>query len=161
MTDIISEVTSEVEHLAEELFTPRPGGIIDTFHREKAKREAAERERENEQARIEQASYKAVKVAAQSPEVFHSITYTIQPGGNAPVLPLWPYRYRATMLVITPAATVILSKDQGVATSGVGFTLPYGIPLVLMTRAQVYAVNNTAAVVQVSVIAESYAPENQ
>lgn len=162
MTDIVTEVVGEAETLVEDavaVFGSKPGGLIDRWHKEAARRAEAQREREDADERIEQPAYRSVKVAQQSPEVFTSITYTIAPGGNAPVLPLWPYRFRATLLVITPAATVILAKDQGVAIGGVGYTLPYGIPLVLVTRSQVYAVNNTAAPVQVSVIAESYAPE--
>lgn len=160
--DLVTEVIDEAEHVAADLekLVVRPGGIVDSFRREKARREAAEKERENQAEPVEQAAFKAVKVTTLAPEVFSSVTYTIAPGGNAPVLPLYPYRARAVLLVITPAATVILSKDQGVATSGVGFMLPYGIPVTLTGRGQLYALNNTAGIVQVSVIAESYAPES-
>jgi hypothetical protein len=156
--NIITETVQEAEHVIQE-FLPRPGGMIERFRQERARREETEHERENTDARIEAASYKAVKVAQQSPEVFIAITYTILAGGSAPILPLSPYRNRATILVITSAATVILAKDNGNAISGTGFALPVGIPLILTTRAQVYAFNNTGSTVQVSVITESYAPE--
>lgn len=153
--NIVSEVIDDVE----KIFTPKPGGIVDRHRKEKARREEAQRERENEDEPVEQAAYKSVKVTPLSPEIFVPQTFTIQPGGNTPILPNGPYRYRATVLVITTNATVILCKDSGAAISAMGFTLPYGIPVAVYSRAQLYAYNNTGAPAQVSVIAEVYAPE--
>jgi hypothetical protein len=153
----VEEIIDEAEHL----FTARPGGMIDSWHKNRARQEAAAREAANSAERIEEHGTYAVKTAAVSPEIFNAITYTIQPNGYAPILPMSMYRTRATALVITTGATAIIARDSGAAISGTGFTLPYGIPLVLTSRAQVYAFNNTASVVQVSVIAESYAPESR
>jgi hypothetical protein len=159
--DIIGEIEDTVIADAELLFPSKPGGIVDRHRRERARRAAALAEQENIDQRVEGASFKAVKVAQQAPEVFTALTYTIPAGGSAPVLPLGPYRNRALLLVITSGATVILAKDQGQAISSNGFTLPAGTVLTLTTRAQVYAFNNTGATVQVSVAVESYAPEKQ
>jgi hypothetical protein len=153
------EILDAVEEVIEEAFPPKAGGLVDRARKRAAKEEAEKQEYLNVAERVEQASYKAVKTAQESPEGFSAITFTIPPGGNAPILPLSKYRYRATVFVITAGATVILAKDSGAAVSGVGFTLPYGFPVPFMTRAQVYAYNNTAGIVQVSVAAEIYAPE--
>jgi hypothetical protein len=153
------EILDAVEEVIEETFPPKPGGLVERARKRAAEEEARKAEDLNVAERVEQASYKAVKTAQESPEGFSPITFTIPPGGNAPILPLSKYRYRATVFVITPGATVILCKDSGAAISGVGFTLPYGFPVPFMTRAQVYAYNNTAGTVQVSVASEIYAPE--
>lgn len=157
------DIIDDVEDTAEEFlgFMPKPGGMIDRHRQERARREEAQKEKENIDDAIESRAYTAVKVATQSPEILTPQTFTIQSGGYAPVLPLRPYRQRATILVITAAGTVILCKDQGAAISGNGFTLPYGIPFPVNGRAQLYAFNNTAAAVQVSVMGEEYAPEKK
>lgn len=141
----------------EELFQPKPGGLVDT-HRKRVAREAERAQEINTDEGIEQPSYKAIKVAPQSPEIFSAITYNIGAGANIPILPASPYRYRATIMNITAASVAIIAKDSGAAISGVGFNLPPNIPIVLFTRAQVVAFSPTA--IQVSVIAEIYAPES-
>jgi len=108
---------------------------------------------------VEQPAYRAVKVAPESPEVVSAITYTIASGGFAMILPNSPYRYRATGLVVTATSTVVLAKDSGQALGQAGFVLPSAVPLPVYSRAQLWAYNNSASAVQVSVIAELYAPE--
>lgn len=166
MTDIITEAVQGAEAVvealvtdAEELFPPKPGGVVDKYRRRKAEEQAAAEEAEHEQERIEQRSVKAVKVAAESPEVFSAITYTIAAGQFAAILPSSAYRFRAVVNVVTAAATVVLAKDASAALGQAGFTLATGIALPLYTRAQVYAFNPGGAPVQVSVLAELYAPE--
>lgn len=153
------EIIEAVEEVVDEAFPPRPGGLVDRYRKKAALEEAEKDERRNTAERIEAPSYKAVKVAQQSPEIYQAITYTIPVGGYAPVLPASPYRYRASILVITSGATVILAKDSGNAISGSGFTLPASVILPVFSRGQLFAYNNSAAIVQVSVIAELYAPE--
>jgi hypothetical protein len=159
MTEIAEAALEAADQVTETLFPPRPGGLVDRHRRREAARNAEIEESEHVAEKIEQPSYKAVKIASQSPEVFSAITYTIQAGGSAPVLPQGPYRYRAVVMVVTSGSSVILARDNGNAISGSGFLLPYGIPMPVHTRAQVYAFNNTGATVQVSVFAEIYAPE--
>ena len=157
MTDIIDEIVQDVE----ELFPPKPGGLVDRHRKRKAAEAAEAAEREHEAEPVEQPAYRAVKVAPESPESVSAITYTIAAGGSAMILPNSPYRYRATVLVVTSAATAVLAKDQGQAIGGAGFILPASLPLPLYTRAQVWAYNNTGSSLQLSVISEIYAPEQQ
>ena len=160
--DAISAAEDTVEDVIEDIesiFSPRPNGMIQRHRDERARRAEAERERENIDSRVEQKSYKTVKVAQTSPETLNAISYTILAGAYAQILPLSPYRYRATVMVITAEAGVILAKDSGNALSGVGFTLPSNVPLPLFGRGQLYAYNDTGVTVIVSVISELYAPE--
>lgn len=159
MTEIFEALAEAADEAAAELFPPRPGGLVHKHRQRDAEREAEVAEAENVAERIEQASYRAVKVAPESPEVFTALTYTIATGGNTAILPLNPYRYRAIVMVITGGGSVVLAKDSGNAISGVGFALPASMPVPLHTRAQVWAFNNSGSPVQVSVLAEMYAPE--
>lgn len=156
MTENIAE---ELIEDVEDVFSPKPGGMIDRHRQERARREAAQKEKENIDERVEEPAYKGVKVTPLSPNVFQAITYTIAAGGSAQILALNPYRVRATLLLITAASTAVLSKDSGAALGGVGFTLPTGLPLVLQARGQLYATNPTGASIQISVISEAYSPE--
>lgn len=150
--DIVTEI--------EDLFKPRPGGMIDRHRQEVARREAAAKEQEQAEERIEERAVNTVKVSPVSPEVLSSTTYTIGPQGYAMILPQGPYRYRATILAATANGATVLAKDSGAAISGNGFLLPNGIPLVTFTRAQMYAFNpSTTLTIQVCVLAEIYAPE--
>jgi hypothetical protein len=154
------EIIEAAEEKVNEAFPPKPGGLVDTFRKKAALAEARRDEIKNAAEPIEQPAFKAVKVAQQQPEIFQAITYTIPAGGWAPILPASPYRSRATVLVITAAATCILAKTSGDAVSGTGFTLPVGVPYIATTRGMIYAGNNTSGVIQVSVSAELYAPES-
>jgi hypothetical protein len=157
--NLFGEVVHDVEQVAEE-FLPKPGGMIDRWHQESARRHEAERERENVDARIEAPGYRAVKTVAQSPEVFSATTFTLGIGQSLMILPFSPYRFRASIFQVTPTGNgLVLAKDQGAAISGNGFFLPSGIIYPIMTRAQVWAFNGTGSVIQVSVGSEIYAPE--
>lgn len=156
MSDEIIEALEEVEA---EVFPPKAGGMVDRHRQRKAAEKAAQDQAEDAQVPIEQRAYRAVKVAPESPETVSAMTYTIAAGQSAMVLPQSPYRYRATVLVATSGATVTLAKDSGAALGGTGFMLPAGIPIPVYSRAQLWAFNGTGGAVQVSVLAEIYAPE--
>jgi hypothetical protein len=95
------EAVEAVEEAVNEAFPPRPGGLVDRFRQKAAAEEARRDAEKNTAERIEQPSYKAVKVAQQQPEIFGAITYTIAGGGTGLVLPLSLYRYRATIALAT------------------------------------------------------------
>lgn len=153
------EMLESLDEIAEEAFPPRPGGLVDRHRQRKAAEQATRDVAANEQERIEEASFKAVKVAPESPEVFSPQTFNIPVGGKALILPKSAYRYRGTVLLVTAASTVILAKDEGQALGQNGGILPSGVVVPLFTRAQVWAFNNSDAPVQLSVFSEIYAPE--
>jgi hypothetical protein len=61
----------------------------------------------------------------------------------------------------TEAATLILSKDSSSALGGTGFVIMPNVPVVINSRAQLYATNPNLTNIQVSVLAELYGPENE
>jgi len=159
--DIVTEVVEGIEDLVADVdpFPPRPGGLVDTARKRMAA-QAAQAEQDKQAAeQVEERAVRAVKVAQVAPEVLAAQTLTIAAGGQAMILPGSPYRYRAVVSVVTAASTVILAKDSSQALGQAGFTLPAGIVLPLHTRAQVFAYNPGGSAVQVSVLAELYAPE--
>lgn len=151
----------EIEEIVEHVFTPRPGGMVDSWHKERARREAAQREAENAAEKIEESASYTVKVAQIMPEITGTNLVTLAAGATAMILPNAPYRYRATLIVATAAVTtgLVLSRDQSQALGGVGFPLPTGIPLIINSRGQLWATNTTGATIQIGVLLESYAPE--
>jgi hypothetical protein len=156
MTDIVEAVEKDIE----EVFTAKPGGLVDRHRQNEARRQEAQRERENADERVEEPSYKAVKTTQLSPTIFSINVITIPPGGNAQILPFSPYRYRAVLTVNTTGKSVILAKDGGAAIGGVGFPLANGAqPFPVFARAQLYGFNPDVAAITVAVIAELYAPE--
>jgi hypothetical protein len=86
----------------EEIFMPRPDGMIAKHRAERARREAAAREQENINERVEEHSYKGVKTVPLKPETTTVNTVIIQPGQAAQLLPLSMYRYRATLSITPP-----------------------------------------------------------
>lgn len=159
--NLIGEIVDEVTHDVEELFPPRQGGLVDRARKRKADEEAKAREAENAAERIEERSVKAVKVAQEMPEVFVAQVINIGAGQAQRILPSNPYRYRAVVNVVTASSTVIIAKDDAAAYGQNGFYLAAGLNLPLNTRAQVWAYNPGDAVIQVSVLAESYSPEGK
>lgn len=156
--NFIGEIVGDVEDLlGVDDFQPKPGGIVDRHRKEKARREEAQREKENADEPVEEAAFKSVKTMQLAPDTFSVNIITIPAGGTAQILPLSKYRYRATITVITAASTVFLAKDQGAALNGVGFPLATGLNLTLTGRGQLWG--SSVATIQVAVIAELYAPE--
>ena len=151
--DIVTEIVED----AEMVFKPRPGGMVDTYRKNRAQREAADKEREQQNERVEEAGYKSVKVAQLKPEVLSTNVVTIVNGGTGMVLPNSPYRYRA---VIQSSVPIILAKDSGQALGGVGFPLAANVPFTVETRAQVWAACLTGGPASVSVFSELYGPED-
>lgn len=156
MSDELLDIVEEAE---EELFPPRPGGLVDRHRRRVAEEKARADEVENEGNPVEERAVRAVKVAPVSPEIVRAMTYTIGAGQSAMILPLADYRYRAVVLLATAGQTVTLAQDSGAALGGTGFLLPAGVAVPVYSRAQIWAYNPGASAVQVSVLSELYAPE--
>lgn len=154
----MTEFVEAIEHDVEEMFKPKPGGMIDRHRQEQARKEAAKNEREQSKERVEEPAYKAIKTTPVSPEGFSVSLVNVPAGGQAIILPYNPYRYRAVVTVVTAASTVILAKDAGAALSGVGFPLTTANgPMPLYGRGQM--IGSSVAAIQVAVISEYYAPE--
>jgi hypothetical protein len=148
-----------VEEEIEEVFPPKPGGLVDRHRQKMATRHAEEQEALNTAERVEAPSYKAVKVAPDSPEVFAANTVNVPSGGNQMILPASPYRSRATIVTSSP---ILIGKDASQVTGGNGFPLAANTMLVVSARGQLWAYGGSATVpgaATVNVLAEIYAPE--
>ena len=154
--NIIEEIVDD----AEELFPPKPGGLVDRHRQRKAQEAAAQADAEHEQEAIEERAYKAVKTAQESPEIVSAQTFNIPAGGWAMILPQNPYRYRATINVVTASATVVLGKDSGAVLGGNGYMMSASNPpLTVFNRGALYCANTSGSTTQVSIFAEVYSPE--
>lgn len=146
---LVEEIVQDAEHI----FSPRPGGMVDSWHKERARREAAQREAENRAETVAESAAYTVKVAQLQPEIFATNVVNLANGAQGQVLPYSRNRYRAT-IVATVACT--LSKDQSQALGGVGFPLPANTPIVVNARAQLWASASGGATV-ISILSEMYA----
>lgn len=154
--ETVDAIIDEVEHP----FSPRPGGMVDRHRKEKARREAAQKEAEQENERVEEFTYKAVKTVTLKPEITSILNVTVPANGSAMILPLGPYRYRAIIRVTTAATTVTLGRDSGQALSGLGYPLATADPpMVIESRAQLWAGNATGSAIQVVAYVERFSPE--
>ena len=149
-------IAEEIIEDVEDIFHPRPGGMIDRHRQEKARREAAQHEAENAAEQVDENAAFAVKVTQLSPEITTTNSLNVPAGGSTQILPLSKYRYRATVIA---SAAVTLAENPGKALGGQGFPLPAATPFVINSRAQLYAAATGAAIV--SVIVENYAPESK
>lgn len=149
----------EVIHDVEDIFSPKPGGMIDRHRQAEARREAAQREAENAAERVEENASFAVKVTVIKPELVATTVINVASGGTAQILPLNKYRYRATIIA---TAAIVLAPNAGQALGGNGYPLPANTPIVIESRAQLYAYGGSPTLpgaATVSVIAEIYSPE--
>lgn len=173
----MTEMFEAAEELVEETFPPKPGGLVDRHRKRIADEKARQAEQENLDERVEEKSYRAVKVAIEQPESLAAQSFVIPAGGFTQILPGYSYRKRAVVTMAwsgagspTGSPVAILTKDQGglvsmpPITSGLppigGFYLYTGLLLVIESRAQMWAGNPGGFPIVVSVYSEFYAPED-
>jgi hypothetical protein len=150
--NVVDEIVADVEELFD--YQPKPGGMIDRHRQESARREAAQKEREQASEKVEERTYKAVKTIVLSPEVTNVNQVNIGAGATAMVLPNSPYRAHAWLVA---SAAISLGKDQAQVTNGGGFPIAANTPFPVVSRAQLWAFAAGATVV--NVLTETYGPE--
>lgn len=167
MTDLIAEavqaaedVVSAVVHDAEELFPPKPGGLVDRHRRRKAAEEAArEAGATGEVAELGRNKVRAVRTVVESGDLGGTPSVVLSAANPvARLLPRDSHRRSAVILAIDN--DVYITADQGVAwnlqntTTGTqGFYLPKGTPVPVTSCAEWYvAATTTASTTRVSVL---------
>jgi hypothetical protein len=145
-----------IETDLEDLFPPRPGGMVDSAR--KAAQTAADAIPGSDDVEAADGDYSAIRVVPQAADTFTARSVNVPAGGTSMLLPEDLNRKRATILVSTSSATVVLSQSRGNADNGVGFTLPAGVPLPVEAKGMLYVSNAGASSVSVSVLSELYAP---
>lgn len=152
----IEAIVGVIEHDVEAIFKPKPGGLVEKAREDRARRQAAEEAARQAQEPIQEPNFKSVKVSVLSPEITAVNVVNIPAGATAMILPNSEYRYRAT---IKTSAALVIAKDGSQALGQVGYPMAAtDPPLVIMSRGQLYAFAQGAAVV--SVITESYGPNS-
>jgi hypothetical protein len=142
---------------AEELFPPKPGGMVDTARKQKAA-QAQDAATPATGETVADQGYNAIRTVVQAADTYSARTLNVGAGVTSILLPEDRNRKRATILVSTASATIVMSQNQGNAANGTGFTLPSAVPLVTEGKGILYVYNPGDSAVQVSVLAELYAP---
>jgi hypothetical protein len=167
VTEIIGEAVQAVEdavnaivHDAEELFPPRPGGLVDRHRQRKAAEEAArEAGAAGEVAQLGRNKVRAVRTVVESPDLGGTPSIVLSAGNpTARLLPRDSHRRSAVILAIDN--DVYLTTDPGLAANLAGtaigtggFYLPKGTPVPITNTAEWFAAaTTTASTSRVSVI---------
>lgn len=151
----------------EELYPPKPGGMVDT-----ARKQAAAQAVEVPDAEVTPPDgYPAVRVRPESAEVFGGQTFLIGTGANLTpirqILGLDPNRRRATIITLDQPVVLAGSRANAEspanATTGVGlpaggFVLPVNVPVWVEARGVLFAAATAATATRVCVLPEMYAP---
>lgn len=138
-------------------FLPKPGGLVDTHQ----KTHAQPQHEEELPIAMPENAYPAIRVMEEGPEVFTANVVTVSGNSSARILPYDKNRARAVISVDTASSKVVLSPSQGGAANGTGFTFAASDGILEVTSSgQLFAGNTTGSAIQVSVLAELYAPED-
>lgn len=142
----------------EELFPPKPGGMVDTVRRQRQAEQDQAASLDDAVAAAAPGDYTAVRVRISQPDLATARTVTLSSAN--PVAPLVPRDdQRRAAVVIAVDNDIWISANEGTAndlagTSGAGsaFYLPAGIGFPFDTRAQLWvACTTTSASSRVSV----------
>lgn len=151
----------------EELFPPKPGGMVDTA-RKRAQAEAGQVQALSEAEPPAARDRIEVGVCDHAADLARARTFSVATGGNAVVELLGRDDNRRNVVVMTLDEPVVISFNQAAAEdprnqvnaaglSANGFVLPVGVPVPLNTRSVIYCTATSATPTRVSVAAFSYA----
>jgi hypothetical protein len=148
MTGIISEIVED----AEDLFPPKPGGLVDRHRKRKAAEEAAREDGSDTTTETTgRNKVRAVRTAAEAPNL--SGVSTVLLTAAQPVRRLLPRdENRRSAVVLAVDNDVYVTTDPGMAINVAGaatntgpFYLPAGIAIPIDSQAEFYAACTTTA----------------
>lgn len=158
--NLLSEIVHEVEDDVEELFPPKPGGIVDRARKKReAEEKAAEEGATSTVAELGRNKVKVVRTIAESPDIGRTPSVLLT--ATAPVARLLPRdAHRKSAVVLAVDNDVYVTADQGMAinlagtATGTGvFYLPAGIAIPIDNTDEWFvAATTTATNSRVSVI---------
>lgn len=152
VTEVTTEVIDVITHDVEELFPPKPGGLVDRFRKRRAEEEAAqEAGATSEVESLGRNKVRAVRTADQSSEIASATTIVINATTNPVqrILGRDPNRKRAVIMALD--APVILTYSLAAASDpqnaangpglrASGFVLPVGMSYTIQHQGEVYAI---------------------
>lgn len=160
MTEIFTEAARDVEADIEELFPPKPGGLIDRHRKRKAEEEAArEAGSTSEVTETGRNKIKAVRTIVEAADLATATTVFLNTA--IPVQRLLPRDdLRRSAVVLAVDNDVYIASDpgmawnvQGAATNVGAFYLSKGVPLTVASTAELWvAVTTVATSSRVSVL---------
>ena len=156
MSEMVEAVVEAVDETVEDLFPPKPGGLVDRHRKRMA--EEAERERAIEDAPVPDSPYTAVRVRPEAPDLGGA--YVVNVSSSNPVAQLLPKdAQRRSAVVVAVDNAMWISYSQGTASGAAGsgsgttaFYLPQGIAIPIDSRQIVYVSSTTAGPSRISVI---------
>jgi len=145
----------------EDLYPPRPGGLVDTARKTKAAQESAARDQAEKDAAAKPRKTKPVTVKIRQPNLFGAKTINLAEGQSTMAMPADPNRKRGKLNLLTASASVLIARDRSSADMGSGYTLMSGQPPEEFEHTREVWVNNpsNSTSIQVSVYTESYDQE--
>lgn len=152
--------------MSEELFPPKPGGLVDTTRKEQAA--AQQQAGQASTGSVGEPSYEAVKVDVLEPEVGAGRTISVSTTTNATVRILGADPNRKRAVVITLDEPIVVGNSQASASdsrnatntagqSAGGSVWPINVPLPIKSRGEVWVAATSSTATRVSIWAESYA----
>lgn len=150
---------------AEELFPPKPGGMVDTARKQRQ----AEADQVLTMVNTEPpaAKMREIPITDRAAELARARTFSVVTTANAIVELLGRDDLRRNAVIMTLDEPVVISFSQQAAEdprnevnaaglSANGFTLPVNVPLSLNTRSIIYCTATSSTPTRVSVAAFSY-----
>ena len=156
MTEMAEAAVEIADEATEDLFPPRPGGLVDRHRKRLAEEE--EKRRQIEDAPIPDSPYTAVRVRPEAPDLGGAYVVTVS--SSNPVAVLLPKdAQRRSAVIIAVDNDMWISYSQGTAagiagsaTGGSAFYLPQYIGIPIDSRQIVYVSSTTAGPSRTSVI---------
>jgi len=143
--------------MSPEDFQPRPGGLVDTARKQRARQQSAAQAQAEKDAEPKPRKQRPIPVKIKQPDDWGARTITLAEGQSIQAMPADPNRKRGKVNLLTASASVLIAKDRSAADSGTGYTLQSGQPPEEFEHTREVWLNNPgASSIQVSVYTESY-----
>jgi hypothetical protein len=156
-------IEDDLKEMAEELFPPKAGGMVDSTRRQNAKASAGG----GDAVTVQPFNPKAVRTVAQAPGLSKANTVIVPTAAYNAVRVLGYDENRKTATILTLDQPVVVAVSQGQANdnrnygnaaglSAGGFVLPVNVPFVIQGASEVWVAATSATASRVSVWSDVY-----
>jgi hypothetical protein len=157
------DLETEIEHAAEELFPPKPGGAVDTARREREVQAVAEEHDANDN------TYDPVRVRLGVPDVASATTIVVATGdttgGIRRLAGRDGERYWACVLTLDQPVVLCFSRaaaedprnaGNAAGQSAGGFVVPVGVPVPVQASSEIWVAATSSTATRVSFYRQSF-----